>query len=314
MPKDTRALSRRRLASLLLAALATAAVALPGVATATSTSRAASTTSSTATATTTIATAAAATPTTALTASDAAVDGPTLSALESDMVAALNADRRELGLVPVVVDARLMAIARARSNDMVAKDYFGHVQPDGRNVFDILTAKRVTWYTAGEIIAWNNYDLSTTVEVANRQWLNSPSHYAILSSASYNYIGVGLAIDASSGKNMWTAVYLKGPDRTAARAAAASPRMGTWRTTKSRAVTISWSGYDPRLQVLTSGFRSFTLQRRVDGGSWVTLTSSTTRHAKTFAAWKGHVYEFRVRARDRAGNGGSWVPIVVDIN
>ena len=50
-----------------------------------------------------------------------------------------------------------MAIARARSADMVAKHYFSHTQPDGRNVFDILTAQHITWYGAGEIIAWNNY-------------------------------------------------------------------------------------------------------------------------------------------------------------
>ena len=202
-------------------------------------------------------------PPTATAATDG-VDATAISAAESAMVTALNADRTERGLVPVRIDARLMTIARARSNDMVAKDYFGHVQPDGRNVFDILTAKHVTWYTAGEIIAWNNYDLSTTVEVANRQWLNSPSHDAILSSASYNYIGVGLAIDASSGKNMWTAVYLKGPDRTGAWAKMVSVSKTTLSSTYVR-VTLKWRGGDTRLQVLTSGFRYYQIQRRRNG-------------------------------------------------
>ena len=53
-----------------------------------------------------------------------------------------------------------MAIARARSADMAAKDYFSHTQPDGRNIFDILGAQRIAWYAAGENIAWNKYSTS----------------------------------------------------------------------------------------------------------------------------------------------------------
>src|SRR5689334_16960183 len=78
-----------------------------------------------------------------------AVDAAALSSLESAMVTALNADRTSHGLVTVRVDARLMAIARARSDDMVANGYFSHTQPDGRNVFDILTAQHITWFNAG---------------------------------------------------------------------------------------------------------------------------------------------------------------------
>jgi uncharacterized protein YkwD len=79
------------------------------------------------------------------------------SPAELAMVDALNADRTAVGLVPLRIDSRLMSIARARSVDMATKDYFSHTQPDGRNAFDLLTAAKVTWYYAGEIIAWNNY-------------------------------------------------------------------------------------------------------------------------------------------------------------
>src|SRR5262245_29106292 len=59
----------------------------------------------------------------------------TVSQAEQEMVKLLNADRTSAGLVPVQVDSRLMAIARARSTDMATKHYFSHTQPDGRNVF-----------------------------------------------------------------------------------------------------------------------------------------------------------------------------------
>jgi uncharacterized protein YkwD len=237
----------------------------------------------------------------------AAAAGMTISQAELAMVDALNVDRTTRGLVPVRIDSRLMAIARARSVDMVTKNYFSHTQPDGRNVFDILSAQKITWYNAGEIIAWNNYPtLETSVPAANNQWLNSPGHKAIVVSTSFNYVGVGLALDASTGKKMWTAVYMKGPDRTGARATTAKPTVAAGATTGTRRVTVAWTGADVPLQVLTSGFHSYQVQRRTDGGAWTTVWSSTTVKSMTLDLPASHTYEFRVAARDKAGNWGAW--------
>jgi uncharacterized protein YkwD len=237
----------------------------------------------------------------------AASSAMTISQAELAMVDALNVDRTTRGLVPVRVDSRLMAIARARSVDMVTKNYFSHTQPDGRNVFNILSAQHITWYGAGEIIAWNNYPtLETSVAAANNQWLNSPGHYAIVVSTSYNYVGVGLALDASTGKKMWTAVYMKGPDRTGARATTAKPTIAAGTTAATKRVTVTWTGADVPLQVLTSGFYSYQVQRRVDGGAWSTVWASTTAKSLTLNLAASHTYEFRVSARDKAGNWGAW--------
>lgn len=273
------ALGRRRLASLALVAVLGAAIAGPGAASATTTT----------------------------------VDDAALTTAEAAMVTALNHDRTAHGLVTVRVDARLMAIARARSDDMVAKGYFSHTQPDGRNVFDILSAQHITWYGAGEIIAWNNYPMDSTVSAANRQWVGSPGHFAILMSSDYNYVGVGLAVDPATGVKMWTAVYIKGPDRTAAKATVYTPKVVATPTVSTRKVKLAWTGYDPRLQVLTSGMRSYAIQRRVDGGDWSTVLSSTTLRYTYFTLSLGHRYEFRILARDRAGNQGLWVTKVVDL-
>ena len=273
------ALGRRRLASLTLVAVLGTAIAAPGATTATS----------------------------------APTDEATLSAAETAMVAALNKDRTDRGLVAVRVDPRLMAIARARSDDMVAKGYFSHTQPDGRNVFDILTAQHITWYNAGEIIAWNNYPMDSTVSAANRQWMESPGHKAIAISTDYNYVGVGLAIDPSTGKKMWTAVYLKGPDRTPAVAKVTGAALRAGSSASTRYVRVTWSGSDPRLQVLTAGLGTFTLQRNIDGAGWTTIYSSTGLTYTNFLVGLGHRYEFRVAARDKRGNLGGWVTRVVDL-
>jgi uncharacterized protein YkwD len=142
----------------------------------------------------------------------AATDPWTIDQAEQAMVGLLNHDRTAAGLVPVQTEARLMAIARARSVDMATKHYFSHTQPDGRMVFDILNAQHIAWYGAGEIIAWNNYPgLELSTANANSQWMNSPGHKAIVLSTTLNYVGVGLAIDAWTGKKLWTAVYIRAP-------------------------------------------------------------------------------------------------------
>jgi hypothetical protein len=233
---------------------------------------------------------------------------------EQAMVDFLNADRAAVGLVPVRVDSRLMAIARARSVDMATKHYFSHTQPNGQNVFDILSAKGITWYGAGEIIAWNNYPtLQLSTANANSQWMNSPGHKAIVVSTTLNYVGVGLAIDASTGKKLWTAVYIKGPDRTGARSTTNVPSVTSGPDGATKHVSVSWTGADVKLQVLTSGFASWQVQRRTDGGDWTTVWASTTRASLSLDLPAGHKYEFRTAARDKAGNWGAWSTVSTTI-
>jgi uncharacterized protein YkwD len=239
----------------------------------------------------------------------------TISQAESAMVAALNADRKAVGLVALQVDTRLMTIARARSTDMATKNYFSHTQPDGRDVFDFIAAAKITWFYAGEIIAWNNYPtLATSVPAANTQWLNSPGHKKLIVSTRFNYVGVGLAVQAATGKKFWTAVFLEGPDRTGARATTAAPSIAAGSTAATKKVTVAWSGADVPLQVRTSGFHSYQVQRRVDGGAWATVWASTTVRSMSLQLPTNHTYDFRVAARDRAGNWGAWSAVQANLS
>ena len=214
------------------------------------------------------------------------------------------------------VDPRLSAIARGRSEDMASKGYFSHQQPDGDWAWDLMTAAGIRWFGAGEIIAWNNWGtLADSATSASRQWHDSSAHYALLTSANYNYFGVGLAVDGH-GKKLWTVVFMKGPDRTGARARfrttsnASAGTIPTASTTGVRKyVTIKWSGSDVRLQVLTAGLRYFQVQWRREGiYDWRFTKSSTTSTSMVRYLLKGQVYQFRIRAKDKAGNYGAWSP------
>lgn len=230
-----------------------------------------------------------------------------LAEAESRMVALLNQDRASAGLVPYRVDTRIASIARARANDMATRDYFSHTQPDGRKVFDLISAAGITWHAAGEILAWNTwspYDASAAA--ANEGWLGSPSHRGVILSTGYNYVGVGAA-QAANGRVYWVAVAIKGPDRTGAVAEMRRLARTSGSVVNGRVpIRISWAGRDVRLQVLTAGLRNFQVQRRINGGLWRTVWYATTTTSAVRYHQRGNRYEYRVRARDQRGNVGPW--------
>jgi uncharacterized protein YkwD len=244
--------------------------------------------------------------------SPAAAADLTVPQAEAQMLKLLNAERAKAGLVALQLDTRLTAIARGRSADMANKHYFSHSQPDGRNVFDLINAAKITWYGAGEIIAWNNYPtLADSAEAARTGWMNSPGHRGIVMSKTYNYVGIGLAIEAGTGKKLWTGVFIKGPDRTGgwARFKPVVEPVTIAGAAAYRLVTVAWSGGDTPLVTLTAGFKHYQIQARTDAGPWKWWTTATTVASRTFKLWYPHEYDFRVRACDKVGNCGYWYTI-----
>ena len=225
------------------------------------------------------------------------------STAEARLHRLINAERSALGLVRLPWDRRLADIAQDRSDDMVANDYFAH--PPSGVMAELLRKKNITWYRWGETLAWNT--LSTATESADQvleQWRNSEGHWNLLMSADFNYIAIGVARN-SKGRYIWTALLLKGPDRTRPAASMNGTAQGLVASGK-RAVTVKWTGNDVPLSVLTAGLKDFKLQRRVGSGTWQAVTSWTTATSRTFELTVGTTYRFRVRSRDHNGNLSRW--------
>lgn len=70
------------------------------------------------------------------------------------------------------------------------------------------------------------------------------------------------------------------------------------------AISVSWSGSDPEPG---TGLATFDVQVQVDAGGWTDWLLETTLTEATYPdPQNGHVYSFRVRARDIAGNVGEY--------
>lgn len=240
----------------------------------------------------------------------APVSPEVLAQAERDLVTLTNRQRAKYGLIALRSDADLMAIAHARAEVMAANDEMSHVEPDGSKVFDRLNDARLTWYSAGEIIAWNNYPTEYTTAEAISAWMASPGHHDIMVSTAYNYVGFGAAVSAT-GKRYYAGLFVREPDETGAWAKFGTISKQSVSHTKTR-VTIRWSGADTRLQVMTSGLHYFQVQRRRVGGTWYSWKLTTATH-KTVTWLKAYDREVRVRARDKAGNWGAWKVIRINL-
>jgi uncharacterized protein YkwD len=117
---------------------------------------------------------------------------PQLNGAENAIFAEINNRRAAVGLAPVQLSSDLASLARSRSDDMAARNYFSHTTPEGRGFLDMLKARGISYKFAGEILAKNNYPDSQTASGAMDSWMNSPSHKSIMLDPRFNYAGPGV--------------------------------------------------------------------------------------------------------------------------
>jgi hypothetical protein len=79
-------------------------------------------------------------------------------------------------------------------------------------------------------------------------------------------------------------------------------------------VDLRWTGSDPVLVVGTAGLRGYDLDRREPGGEWKRVRNATRGRSYVREHSPGKTFEFRLRARDNAGNIGKWTdPVTLTI-
>ncbi len=113
---------------------------------------------------------------------------------EAGMLEAINARRQEAGLPPVFPDDRLTDIARLRSQDMAARNYFSHTTPEGTTAISLLKGLGLPYTVAGEILGRTNGPEDQSVDLIISGFLNSPRHRNQVLNPRYTEAGLGYAI------------------------------------------------------------------------------------------------------------------------
>jgi uncharacterized protein YkwD len=106
---------------------------------------------------------------------------------EAQMFALVNQARVANGLAPFALDPALTDVARRHSADMVARGFFGHVNPDGLDPFQRMAAAGIAFRSAAEIVAW-----AADASAAHTALMNSPAHRANILNPQLGRIGIGI--------------------------------------------------------------------------------------------------------------------------
>ncbi|MFI6417324.1 CAP domain-containing protein [Streptomyces sp. NPDC050842] len=122
------------------------------------------------------------------------------SSAADQVVALVNAERAKAGCGPLSANATLTKAAQGHSEDMAARDFFDHTNPDGDGPGERVTAAGYPWSTYGENIAMGQ----STPEDVMDSWMNSPGHRANILNCSFKEIGIGIH---SEGGPYWTQVF-----------------------------------------------------------------------------------------------------------
>ncbi|MET7757396.1 CAP domain-containing protein [Streptomyces sp. NPDC005389] len=110
-----------------------------------------------------------------------------------DVIALANAEREKAGCGPLHSESHLRTAAQGHADDMSARGYYEHDNPEGRDAGDRMTGAGYVWSTWGE----NIHRGPKTPARAMEDWMDSPGHRANILNCSFKDIGVGVTLTAN---------------------------------------------------------------------------------------------------------------------
>lgn len=115
----------------------------------------------------------------------------------AEVLALVNEERAKVGCSAVSANSALSQLAEKFSDDMAARGFFDHTDPDGATPWD-RAAKAGISDLGGENIARGQADAAAVMEA----WMNSPGHKANILNCDFKTLGVGVHL--GSGGPWWT--------------------------------------------------------------------------------------------------------------
>ncbi|UQI43613.1 sigma-70 family RNA polymerase sigma factor [Streptomyces sp. HU2014] len=130
-----------------------------------------------------------------------APSGVTGGGLAQQVTALVNTERAKAGCGPLTQNSLLDAAAQGHSDNMAARGFFDHTNPDGAGPGERVTAEGYRWSTYGENIARGQRSAASVMD----SWMNSDGHRKNILNCSFKEIGVG--VNHAAGGPRWTQVF-----------------------------------------------------------------------------------------------------------
>ncbi|MEU3982188.1 CAP domain-containing protein [Streptomyces sp. NPDC026672] len=121
----------------------------------------------------------------------------TEAAAAAEVVRLVNEERAKVGCSAVSANSSLGSLAAAFSEDMAARGFFDHTDPDGASPWDRAAVAGIT-DLGGENIARGQADAAAVMDA----WMNSPGHRANILNCDFTTLGVG--VHFGEGGPWWT--------------------------------------------------------------------------------------------------------------
>ena len=115
-----------------------------------------------------------------------------------NVASAINSERTQRNIQALNYNTALAAAAQYKASDIIARNYFAHVDPDGNYIWPKIVAEGYTPYTIlGENLAVDFSDTAGLVAA----WIDSPTHRDNILNPNFKDQGMGVATgNASQGQ------------------------------------------------------------------------------------------------------------------
>ena len=123
-----------------------------------------------------------------------------------EVVRLTNEKRAQSGLAPLTLNSTLSDAARMKGEDMINKDYWAHVSPDGTEPWKFFTDAGYQYRYAGENLARDFSNPSSAIDA----WMASQTHKDNMLSGKYQEIGIAVLEGDLAGVDTTLIVQLFG--------------------------------------------------------------------------------------------------------
>jgi uncharacterized protein YkwD len=113
-----------------------------------------------------------------------------LRELELAIFNEINNVRQQYGVHPLRWDDRVAEVARKHSEDMVKRNYYGHISPEGKSAQNRMFQSGIGCFAGENIEQAYTYDSAETIV---KRWLDSKEHRKNILSKEYGRTGIGIA-------------------------------------------------------------------------------------------------------------------------